>query len=279
MGGKLDRISVADLKAKAKQGRIDIINMLAIAGSGHSGGSLSCIDILTVLYFCEMKHKPGEPLWEGRDIFVLSKGHCCPALYSVLARSGYFPAEELMTLRKLGSRLDGHPSRAKGLPGIEVSSGSLGQGLSIANGVALAFKMDKNERRVYCLMGDGELQEGQIWEAAMTAPHYGLDNLCGIVDNNMLQIDGKIQDVKSPLPISDKWKSFGWNVIEIDGHDIRQIMDGFEKARCVKGKPSLILAHTVKGKGVSFMENRAEWHGVAPDEGQAKKALMEIEKS
>jgi transketolase len=270
-------MNAGELAEKAKKIRINVIRMLCEAGTGHPGGSLSAADLVTALYFSVMKHDPKKPGWNGRDVFILSKGHVCPVLYAVLAEAGYFKKEELFTLRKLDSRLEGHPSKEKGLPGIEVSSGSLGMGLSVANGVALGFKLDGLEhRRVYCLMGDGELQEGQIWEAAMTAAHYKLDNVCAIVDHNKLQIDGKVGEVKNVEPLKEKWEAFGWKAIELDGHDMAQILDGFEKAKAAKGMPVVIIAHTVKGKGVSFMENQVEWHGKAPKKEQMELALKEL---
>jgi transketolase len=273
MGKKPD---VGFLKKKARQIRKDILIMLEHAGSGHPGGSLSCVEILMGLYYYKLRHNPKKPDWEDRDRFILSKGHVCPALYTVMADVGYFPKEELMTLRKLGSRLQGHPHR-EALPGLETSAGSLGQGLSVANGMALAAKMDGKNSRVYCLMGDGELQEGQIWEAAMTAAHYRLDNVCGIVDYNRLQIDGWVKDVKNIEPLRDKWVSFGWCVIEVDGHDIEDVMAAYDEAEKVKLRPVCVIAHTVKGKGVSFMEDKAEWHGVAPKKDQLELALKEFD--
>lgn len=267
--------SIDNLKAICKDVRADILKMTAAAGSGHPGGSLSSVELLTALYFNVLNHRPEDPHWPERDRFILSKGHVCPVLYSVMARTGYFPVEELLTLRKFGSRLQGHPS-VKALPGLESSSGSLGQGLSIANGLALAAKIDGKPYRVYCLMGDGELQEGQIWEAMMTAPHYKLDNVCAIVDYNNLQIDGKVEDVMGLDPLVKKWESFNWHVIEIDGHDIAQVLKAYEEAANHKGQPSVIIAHTIKGKGVSFMENVAGWHGKAPNQEELEKALQEI---
>ncbi len=268
---------IKKLESKAKQIRIDIIKMLGEAGSGHPGGALSSADIFAALYFSVMRHDPKKPDWKERDMFILSKGHVCPGLYAALAGSGYFPEDEIMTLRKLGSRLDGHPSKTKGLPGIEISSGSLGMGLSVANGVALGFKLNKSSQRAYCLMGDGELQEGQIWEAAMTSAHYKLDNVCGIVDENGLQIDGKVEEQMGLGDLSGKWKTFGWNVIQIDGHNMNEILEAFNRAAEVKGKPTVIIARTVKGKGVSFMENQAGWHGKAPDKEQTAQAIKELE--
>lgn len=263
------------LRSKARTIRQDIISMVMEAGSGHPGGSLSVADIVAAIFFDVMRHDPTNPGWEGRDRFILSKGHACPAVYAALAESGYFPKEELLSLRKLGSRLQGHPDMRK-LPGLEASTGSLGQGLSIASGIALAMKMDKMPNRVFCLMGDGELDEGQIWEAAMTASHWRLDNLCGIIDRNGLQIDGRTDDIKTLEPLADKWRAFGWNVIEIDGHNIREISGALNRFRHTHFKPTVLIAYTVKGKGVSFMEDQAGWHGKAPTREQAEKALQEI---
>ena len=252
-----------------------IIEAVYSAKSGHPGGSLSCADILTVLYFNQMNINEKEPQLQTRDKFVLSKGHCAPALYSVLAQRGFFEERELKELRKLGSKLQGHPDM-KGIPGVDMSTGSLGQGLSSANGMALASKLDELDNRIYCLLGDGELQEGQIWEAAMTSSHYKLDNLCVIVDNNNLQIDGEVSDVMNIYPIDEKFKSFGFEVINIDGHDIQQIINAFEVAKNTKGKPTAIIAKTIKGKGVSFMEGLAEWHGVAPSEEEYEIAINDL---
>ena len=266
---------ISELKEIARKIRVDIIKMTHAAGSGHPGGSLSAAEIFAVLYFNIMNHRPEEPEWEHRDVFILSKGHCCPGLYSAMARSGYFPVEELMTLRKLGSRLQGHPHMGT-LPGLEASTGSLGQGLSIAIGCALGIKLNKKNSRVYCLMGDGEQEEGQIWEAAMSATHYKVDNLIGIVDRNRLQIDGFTKDVMNSSPLEDKWKSFGWHVITVDGHDIPALIRAFEEAKTIKDKPTVIIADTIKGKGVSFMENVAIWHGQAPNDEEMKKALNDL---
>ena len=260
----------------AKELRIDVLKMLYEAGSGHPGGSLSAADIMAVLYFKVMRYDPKRPRWEKRDRFVLSKGHACPILYACLAKAGFFPSEELKTLRKLGSRLQGHPEYGA-LEGIEASTGALGQGLSIANGMAMAARIDKADYRVYCMIGDGESQEGQIWEAAMTSAKYKLDNLTLVLDYNKLQIDGEVSEVKGISPVKDKWLSFGWSVIEIDGHDIEQIIDAFDRAGKIKEKPTIIIANTIKGKGVSFMENQAGWHGKAPDEEELDKALLELE--
>jgi len=270
--------SVQELKKTANQLRIDVVEMLAEAGSGHPGGSLSSAEIVTALYFDVMKHKPENPNWEGRDYFIMSKGHSVPVQYAAMARSGYFPVEELMTLRKLNSRLQGHPSRAN-LPGIETSTGSLGQGLSVAVGISLGLKLDKKQNRIYCLMGDGEQDEGQIWEAAMAAAHFKLDNLCGIVDANGLQIDGFTKDVMNIEPLAKKYDSFGWNVLEIKGNNMEEVLTAFEKAKTAKEKPTVIIAHTIKGKGVSFMENKAGWHGRAPTKEEAKIAVAELEKN
>lgn len=271
----MKRPNIVELKIKAVEIRKDILKMLTEAGSGHTGGSLSIVEILLSLYYYKLRHNPEEPDWPQRDRFILSKGHACPALYAVLADRGYFPKEELRTLRKFGSRLQGHPQR--GLPGIEISSGSLGQGLSIANGMALGARLDNLPIRVYCLMGDGETNEGQIWEAAMTAAHYKLDNLCGIVDFNRLQIDGFCCDVKNMEPINKKWQSFGWNVIDVDGHDLKALMDALDKAQNVKRKPTVLICHTTKGKGVSFIENKIEWHGIAPKKEELERAIKELD--
>ncbi|NLC76020.1 MAG: transketolase [Clostridia bacterium] len=264
------------LEAKAREIRKSIVRMTGAAGSGHPGGSLSAADIVTVLYFHELRLKPEEPDWDGRDRFVLSKGHAAPVLYAALAEKGYFPKEELLTLRKLGSRLQGHPD-LKSLPGVEMSTGSLGQGLAVANGMALAGKLDNKDYRVYALLGDGECQEGMVWEAAMAAAHYRLDNLAAFVDHNGLQIDGPVTEVMSPEPLTDKWKAFGWHVLSIDGHDLKQILSAIEEAKKTKGRPTVIIAKTVKGKGVSFMEDQVGWHGVAPKPEQVTQALAELE--
>ena len=253
-----------------------IIEAVYNGKSGHPGGSLSIADILTVLYFKEMNIDEKEPKLENRDRLILSKGHCSPALYSVLANRGFFEAEKIKTFRKLDGMLEGHPDMKK-VPGVDMSSGSLGQGLSVANGMAIAAKMDKKDLRIYCICGDGEIEEGQIWEAAMTASHYKLDNLCVIVDNNGLQIDGEVKDVMSIYPIDEKFKSFGFEAINIDGHNIEEIIEALEKAKTIKGKPTVIVAKTIKGKGVSFMENNVAWHGKAPNEEEYKIALSDLE--
>jgi len=259
----------------ARQARIDVIRMLTEAASGHPGGSLSAIELVTALYAHEMRHDPTNPAMENRDRFIISKGHGVPAVYAVMAQVGYWPREELLTLRKLNSRFQGHPDRCR-LPGLEASTGSLGQGLSIAVGLSLASKLDNDKFRVYCLIGDGESQEGQIWEAAMSAPKFALDNLVCILDYNKAQIDGYVSEVMPIEPIAEKWHAFGWHVIEIDGHDYDQIFEALSEARSVKGKPTFILADTVKGKGVSFMEGLVDWHGVAPNRDQEAKALQEL---
>jgi len=264
------------LRDIARDVRIDIIRMLAEAQSGHPGGSLSATDILTVLYFHVLRHDPERPHWPDRDRFILSKGHGVPALYAVLAKAGYIPHEELLTLRQTGSRLQGHPDRMK-LDAIEAATGSLGQGLSIALGLALASQHDGNPYRVYCMVGDGESQAGQIWEAAMCAPKFKLGNLTCILDYNKIQLDGYTRDILDLEPVVDKWRAFGWNTIEIDGHDIDQIREAFVTAARVSDRPSIIIAHTVKGKGVSFMEDLVKWHGVAPTQDEADQAVAELQ--
>jgi transketolase len=263
------------LRAAAVRIRKNIVKMLGRSGSGHPGGSLSSADIMTVLYLNEMNVRPEEPLWPGRDRLVLSKGHAAPVLYAALAEAGFFPEDELLTLRQWGSRLQGHPDM-RTTPGVDMSTGSLGQGLSAACGMAIASKMDGAPWRVYALVGDGELQEGQIWEAAMTAVHRKLDNLTAIIDLNGLQIDGTTEAVKSLRNVADRFRVFGWNVIETDGHDIPAIMKAFAAAREAKGVPTCIVAHTIKGKGVSFMENQVGWHGTAPKPDQVEEALREL---
>ena len=266
---------VETLNQVAKNVRRGIIDAIYNGKSGHPGGSLSIADIITVLYFNEMNINPHNPNDEDRDRLVLSKGHCAPALYSVLANRGFFDVQELTTLRNIDSRLQGHPDMKK-IPGVDMTTGSLGQGLSAANGMAIAGKLDNKGYRVYCILGDGEIEEGQIWEAAMASNKYKLDNLCVIVDNNNLQIDGTIEEVMSSYPIDEKFKSFGFQIINIDGHDIDEIIKAFEVARNVKGKPTCIIAKTIKGKGISFMENKAEWHGKALNEEQYKQAKEEL---
>lgn len=267
---------MALLQEEAKKIRKNIVKMLGEAGSGHPGGSLSAADIVTALYFHELRIDPSRPDWPDRDRFVLSKGHAAPVLYAALAGRGFFPEAELMTLRKWGSRLQGHPDMRK-VPGVDMSTGSLGQGLAAANGMALAARLDNRDYRVYALLGDGELDEGMIWEAAMAAAHYKLDNLTAFVDHNGLQIDGPITQVMSPEPVADKWRAFGWHVLSIDGHDMKQIIDALNEAKATKGKPTMIVAETIKGKGVSFMENQVDWHGTAPKPDQVEIALAELE--
>lgn len=271
----LRNLKIRELEQMARKVREDIINEVYYAKSGHPGGSLSIADILTVLYFKEMNINPQNPSWEDRDRLVLSKGHCSPALYSCLANRGYFPIEDLKTFRNSNSYLQGHPDKNK-VPGVDMTTGSLGQGLSCANGMAIAGKMNKKDYRVYCILGDGEIEEGQIWEAAMAANKYKLDNLCIVVDNNNLQIDGTIEEVMSSYPIDEKFKSFGFQIINIDGHDIDEIIKAFEVAREVKEKPTCIIAKTIKGRGITFMENQAGWHGKAPNEQQYEQAIGEL---
>ena len=269
-------MEIEQLKETALNVRRDIITMLAEAGSGHPGGSLSAVELVVALYFKEMKFSPEKPFDPGRDYFILSKGHVCPVLYAVLARLSCIESKELCTLRKTGSRLQGHPSKDKNLPGIEVSTGSLGYGLSIGVGAALGHKRENKPNRVYVLMGDGEQQEGSVWEAAMSASHFKLDNLCAIVDFNGLQIDGKVRDIMGVEPLAEKYRAFGWNTLEIDGHDFKAVLGAYETARKTKGKPTAIIARTVKGKGVSFMENNADWHGKTPNKEQTEQALREL---
>ena len=269
-------MEIEELKTMAKKVRRGIIEEVYKAQSGHPGGSLSVADILTVLYFDELNVDEKNPKWEDRDRLVLSKGHCSPALYSCLANRGFFDVEKLTTFRNIESKLQGHPDMTK-VPGVDMTTGSLGQGLSAANGMAIAGKMNNKNYRVYCILGDGEIEEGQVWEAAMASSKYKLDNLCVIVDNNNLQIDGTIDKVMSPYPIDEKFKSFGFQIINIDGNDIEEIKKAFEVAKNVKEKPVCIIAKTIKGKGVSFMENKAEWHGKAPNEEQYKQAMKELE--
>lgn len=268
-------MEIRKLQEIAKRARKNILEQVYSAKSGHPGGALSCIDILTVLYFNQMNINPENPKMEDRDRLVLSKGHSSAALYAILAEKGFFPIEELKGFRKLGSRLQGHPDLNK-LPGVDMTTGSLGQGLSAACGIAMASKLKKQSNRVYCIVGDGEIQEGQIWEAAMTASHYNLDNLCLIVDNNNLQIDGKVTDVMSPYPIVEKLESFGFEVFKADGNNIENLIETFENAKLVKEKPVAIVANTIKGKGISFMEDKVEWHGKAPNDEQYNQAISEL---
>jgi transketolase len=263
---------IANLEDKARELRIDIIKSLHKSQSGHTGGSLSAIDMITALYFHKMRHDPDDPAWEERDRFVLCKGHAAPAQYVALAHAGYFPREDLMMLRRLGSHLQGHPD-SKVTPGVEVCTGSLGQGLSMAVGMSLGLRLDKKNSRVYALLGDGELQEGQVWEAAMAASHYKLDNLCAMIDANSLQIDGEVAKVMNVTPIAQKFKSFGWHALEIDGHDMTAVLAALDHADTVKGQPVAIVANTVKGKGISFFENKASYHGVPPSDEELPRAL------
>ncbi|MFC1616932.1 transketolase [Candidatus Margulisiibacteriota bacterium] len=274
----LDKNELQKLKDIAKNIRINIIKTVAAAGCGHPGGSLSATDILTVLYFKKMKYKISNPDWSDRDRFILSKGHCTPLLYSVLAEAGFIKKQLLETFRKINSVLQGHPVK-NNIPGIEMSTGSLGQGLSIANGIALGLRLDKSPANIYTLLGDGELQEGMVWEAAMTSAHYELDNLTAIVDLNGQQIDGMTKDIMNIEPVADKWRAFGWNVQVINGHNLKEIDSALDKAKAVKCQPSIIIAKTVKGKGVSFMENSLKFHGSAPTPEQAELALKELEKN
>jgi transketolase len=263
------------LEQIARRVRLDVLDMIREAGSGHPGGSFSAAEILVQLYWNVMNIRPAEPGWAERDRFILSKGHACPALYSVLARRGYFDPKELITLRKLGSRLQGHPNM-NDLPGLDASTGSLGQGLSLACGIAHGFRLDRLESRVYCLLGDGELQEGSVWEAAMTASHYGLSRLTAIVDRNRVQLDGTVSGVMEIEPLVDKWLAFGWDVIVAEGHSFPSLMKAFE--HCMGTDfPSVIIARTVKGKGVSFMEETCEWHGKCPDDDEYRAAVLELE--
>lgn len=266
---------VKQLQTYANKVRQGIVEAVYSAKSGHPGGSLSIAEILTVLYFNQMNIDEKNPKAKSRDRLVLSKGHTAPALYSTLALRGFFDKEELKSLRNINSRLQGHPDM-KNIPGVDATTGSLGQGLSIANGMAMSSKLDKEGVRVYCICGDGEIQEGQIWEAAMSSSHYKLDNLCLIVDNNNLQIDGKVTDIMNVYPIDEKFKSFGFNVINVDGHNIEELINAFEEAKKTKGKPTAIIANTIKGKGVSFMENNAGWHGKAPSEEEYQLAMKEL---
>ena len=269
--------SLAELKRLANRLRIDIVKMIGAAGSGHPGGSLSEVELLTALYFRVLRHDPKDPEWPGRDRFVLSKGHGCPALYAVYAAAGYLDPAVLGTLRKLGSPLQGHPDKRM-LPILEASTGSLGQGLSIGVGMALAAKMDKADYHVFVLTGDGEVQEGQIWEAAMFAPYHKLNNLTLIVDCNQQQLDDWTEKILSLEPLAEKFRSFGWRAMEIDGHDFEQVLPALEQARANTGaQPTALIAHTVKGKGVSFMENNIKWHGVAPKPDEVAKAVAELE--
>jgi len=271
----LSSASLKEMEALARRIRRHIVTMIGKAGSGHPGGSLSAVEIVSSLYFRVLKHKPQDPQWTDRDRFILSKGHAAPLLYTVLAECGYFPVAELATLRQLDSRLQGHTDRNL-TPGVEMSAGALGQGLSFAVGVALAGRLNAQSYRVYVLLGDGECNEGQIWEAAMAAAHFKVDNLTAIVDRNRLQLDGWCCDVMNSEPFAQKWRAFGWQVIEVDGHDFTQLGRAFSRAKKIKGKPTVIIAHTTKGKGVSFMENNPDFHGKAPSAEEVEIALKEL---
>jgi transketolase len=274
----METLNVTDLTELARQLRRDIMKMLLISKSGHSGGPLGLSDIFAALYFNILKNDPKNPLWDGRDYFFLSAGHLCPLWYATLARRGFLPLKELSTLRQINGRLQGHPAPAytHGLPGIEIASGALGQGLSVAVGCALGLRLDKKPNRVYCLTGDGELDEGQTWEAMMTAAHHKIDNLIAIVDRNFCQIDNRTDKVMELEPLAEKWRAFGWHVLECNGNDITQFLNTAKQAQLLKGKPTVIIAHTFMGKGVSFMEDDYKWHGVPPNEEQGKKALSEL---
>jgi transketolase len=267
--------SVEQLRAICKHVRRSIVQMIGAAGSGHPGGSLSAVEILVALFYGVMRHDPANPLWEDRDRFILSKGHACPVLYAVYADCGYTPAAELGSLRRLGSIYQGHPDR-RFLPVLEASTGSLGQGLSVGLGMALAARLDGRDWRTYVVLGDGEVQEGQIWEAAMFGAFHKVDNLVAIVDYNKIQLDGFVKEIMELEPLADKWRSFGWHTIELDGHDLVALRQAFAEAGTVKGKPAVIIAHTVKGKGVSFMENNPKFHGVAPTAAELEIALKEL---
>jgi transketolase len=273
-------LDIATLEQIAREGRVEILRMITHAGSGHPGGSLSVIDLLTTLYFHRLRYDARRPDWEDRDRVILSKGHCVPAQYFCMAKAGFFPMDRVVTLRKLGSPLQGHPDRMV-LPGIEAATGSLGQGLSVALGMALGLKLAGKSSRVYCIIGDGEMQEGQVWESAMSASRLGApdhhpDNLCVVLDQNGIQLDDFVKKVLDIEPVAEKWKAFGWAVIDIDGHDFAQIDKAFDQAESTKGRPTIVVAHTVKGKGVSFMENDPEWHGKAPKPAEAVRAIREV---
>ena len=267
-------VNIASLQNKAVTFRREILEMLNLAGSGHPGGSLSAVEIFIALYFYKIKHKPSDPKWEGRDRVIVSKGHCSPVTYVTLANAGYFPQEELKTFRKFKSRLQGHVHVK--VPGVEFNTGSLGHGLSYANGIALGAKLKGSDVNAYCIMGDGEIQEGSVWEAAMSASHFKLDNVCAIVDYNKVQENGPTNDIKSLEPLAKRWASFGWHVFEVDGNSLTQLIIALDEFDGIKGKPTVIIAHTVKGKGVSFMEGKAAWHGKAPNQEQLEQALNEL---
>lgn len=268
---------ISSFQTKALQFRREILETLNLAGSGHPGGSLSSVEILISLYFYKMNHDPKNSKWEQRDRLIISKGHVTPVIYVTLANAGYFPKEELKTFRKFGSRLQGHVHFK--VPGVEFNTGSLGHGLSVANGIAIGAKMLNQTFRTYCLMGDGEIQEGSVWEAAMSSSHYKLDNVCAIVDYNKVQENGPVNEIKNLEPLAAKWKSFGWHVLEVDGHDLKALCQALDELESVKEKPTVIIAHTIKGKGISFMEGKAAWHGKAPNKEQLQMALAELEAS
>lgn len=267
--------SIEELKNQAKEIRKDILRMVNKASSGHPGGSLSATDVVTALYFNVMSVDPENPKWEDRDRFILSKGHAAPVLYAALAEQGFFPKEDIDHLREMGQHLQGHPDM-KGTPGVDMTTGSLGQGISAAVGMALAGKLDKKDYTVFTVLGDGEIQEGQVWEATMSAAHYKLDNLVGILDNNRVQLVGRVEEIMEVQNAADKFKAFGWHVIEIDGHDMEAVLNALKEAKDYQGKPVMIVANTIKGKGVSFMEDTAAWHGNAPGEEDLQKALVEL---
>ena len=267
-------INIDDLKKTALQFRKEILETLNLAKSGHPGGSLSAVEIFISLYYYKMNHKPKDPKWEDRDRLIISKGHCSPVTYVTLANCGYFPKKELKTFRKMNTRLAGHVHRK--VPGVEFNTGSLGHGLSVSGGMALGAKLLKKPFNIFCLLGDGEIQEGSIWEAAMSCPHYKLDNLCAILDYNKIQENGSVNDIMKLEPLKDKWLSFGWHVIEIDGHDFKQIISALDEFDTIKGKPTFIIANTIKGKGISFMEGQSKWNGKAPNDEQLKEALKEL---
>lgn len=266
---------VAELSEMARQLRVDVIEMITRAGSGHPGGSLSAAEIMAVLFFHQMRLDPHNPTWPQRDRFILSKGHAAPVLYAALARRGFFPREELWTLRRLDSRLQGHPDRNK-TPGVEMTSGALGHGIAIGAGLALGLRLEHNPARVFVLVGDGELQAGVIWEGVMTAAKYKLSNLTVIMDYNDVQLDGAVHDIMPLEPVVDKWRAFGWRTLEIDGHNVRAILEALDQAANIHDCPTAIIARTTKGKGVSFMENRSEWHGGAPNQEQYEQAMREL---
>ncbi len=269
------KVDVLDLQKTALELRRGILQVINSAKSGHPGGSLSAVEILISLYGYKMNHNPTNPNWEDRDRLIISKGHASPAAYVALSHFGYFPKEELSTFRKLGARLQGHVHRK--VPGVELNTGSLGHGLSVTNGIALGARMKKKDFKMYCLMGDGEIQEGSVWEAAMTAAHFKLNNVCAIIDYNKVQENGPISDIMGLEPLVEKWKSFGWEVLNIDGHNFNDLIKAFDQFGTVKDKPTVIIANTVKGKGISFMENTCKWHGKAPNDEQLKEALSELQ--